>query len=451
MKEFYDREDFREQIKKIVNETNESIVILLAGYTGVGKSALLDYLSEEKVFNREIITVKNSSKSATSNESGYYLRTLYKCITSNQNFEKPEIYTLSSKYLFEKGKDILKEFLNLSNIKMKEDIDNPSLVFMKDFIIYTLNNVPLIINIENIQNIDAESLDYLKDILKNAQNTIFIFQYTLESEHKRRLKVFQNELMDLNVNVKRIDLNPLNFEIAKRILPNGNYTINELQDINRIYSDSHGNLIELKLYERNNDPFNQIGEKLRSLEEKYLFILYLILYSRGRIEFKKIYEIVMDNPQYGMSYMQIEHNLNYLVTNNIVEEYDRYYTVHDSIIDKLDHLILDGHKRLAQDKAYNVSLHYYMQEYSKEKTVESLFNIYYLTMLKNDPTLIQYFEEIKKVINDMHNPKELIAELEDFVFFISNTQTISVKQKDKLYCYFLQNYIYLFNYLFISS
>ena len=52
-----------------------------------------------------------------------------------------------------------------------------------------------IISIDNIQNIDAQSLEILKDILEHISNTIFILEYTIEQRQPTDiLMAFYNDL-----------------------------------------------------------------------------------------------------------------------------------------------------------------------------------------------------------------------------------------------------------------
>lgn len=434
METFYDREQIRNTIKEIVNSCNETVVLLIVGYTGVGKSALLDHLAKDHFFDRDIITLKNSARSANSNESGYYLRTLYKQFIENPLFHNYHPISMAAKKGIELIMGIGKNHVNLADIKLREDKDNPSFIQMKDYLIHALNRKSIIVNIENFHKIDAASQDYLYDIIKSTNNTVFIFQYTI-TDDPNNVRVKQDELEKIGVALRKIEIKSLDFDIAKHLLPERySYTAQELESLYQLYQRAKGNLFELKYYEKeNNISISQIKEKLKSLDDSILYILFLIAYARGIIYKDELYKMILSKENCFLeSYTQIEEQLHYLEQNELVQYYDDQYKIYDSIINELEHFTQGNNKRIIKEIAYNTALHYYMKSHSETNATEYLYHIFYITLLGNDPTLLQYLTQIKKEIIKKHNPAELIKDLENFTRFINDKSFCSSKQKDKL-------------------
>ena len=76
-----------------------------------------------------------------------------------------------------------------------EPIDEKSILNKKRYIIDALRKNAFIISIDNIQNIDAHSLEILKEILEHISNTIFILEYTIEQRQPTDiLMAFYNDL-----------------------------------------------------------------------------------------------------------------------------------------------------------------------------------------------------------------------------------------------------------------
>lgn len=125
------------------------------------------------------------------------------------------------KNIFRICKSTIKSKLGINTVpSIAEPVESENIIRKKEYILDILKENNIILDIENIQNIDTQSFEILKDIINNCSSKTFILEYTLTtkeiSEHYQNL---YKELKELDVEIFNYMLDKMDFSIAIELAP----------------------------------------------------------------------------------------------------------------------------------------------------------------------------------------------------------------------------------------
>lgn len=217
--ELLDRDNEIAEITKIINNHgNKNSIILITGISGVGKSGLICKLKNSGFLSSNVVTVKMNKSSVSTLENLQYFNAIYKALQefsfkNNTLIPTPVQYGYSSlgnliKYFF----SIIKSKRGYGNaISIAESAEEEPVIRKKDYIVYVLNNANIILDIENIQNIDTQSFEILREIVETTENNVFILEYTNEEKEKSHYINLYKELLETGAEITeyRVEKNGL--------------------------------------------------------------------------------------------------------------------------------------------------------------------------------------------------------------------------------------------------
>lgn len=319
-------------------------IIIIAGRTGVGKSAFVDKVLSDELKRRMSIRVNICKTRNDTIDNLYYVNAIYRTIVNLANqkllykIQSPVqqgICSIKNILLF--GLDVLLDKTVGEGNTLHEPIEDRSVLRKRDYIISVLRKNRFIVSIDNIQNIDIHSLEVLNNILEQIKNTTFIFEYTTDDNPaSNELLSFYNALKRCNATVYLLEMKCLDYSEAKK-LASSSLSENELQDL---YQRSKGNLVELQLASNSMDyNDNPITFKLENLSKDKRFLLNLLYLNESPICYFDLYSMLAGNinaPTF--SEQKLYAYINGLEKDKLVKISDsgevRIY--HDSIISHLE-------------------------------------------------------------------------------------------------------------------
>lgn len=291
-----DRERETSDVIEIINTpTENNKIILLTGISGVGKSGLVEKLSQNPLLGNVIISIKISKSSVDTIENLQYFNAIYKSVTK---YAKTKVFdkvlsptqqgVKSGKNLYRIMVDIIKSKLGLNEIVFfAEPEEDASIIRKKEYLCYILKKTNIILDIENIQNIDTQSLEILKEIILESTNSNFIFEYTLSKTNFEHYENMYKEFKEVCSNIWCYKVEKMDFLIAKKLAPQ-DISIDE-EKLLALYNESKGNLMEIILANANiSNNESNITAKLNSLSKNEKFILYIVYLNDAPILYDEL-------------------------------------------------------------------------------------------------------------------------------------------------------------------
>ena len=298
-----DREIETKAILEILNKSvDNNKIIYLTGISGVGKTGFVKKLSQSSVLTHAILSIKVSKSSVETIENLQYFNALYKTVT---NYAKNKIFdsvlsptqqnARSIRSLWRVLVSIFKSKSGLSDMEpLSEPTEDASVVRKKDYLLYVLKKNNLIIDIENIQNIDTQSLELIKDIIYESQNRTFIFEYTLTNSNYNHFENQYKEFREICSDISCYKIEKMDFLIAKDLAP---ADINiDIEEVRVLYEKSNGNLMEIILAnEHSNENESNIDTKIKKLSKKEKYILFIVFLNDAPIEYDDLAVMVVED------------------------------------------------------------------------------------------------------------------------------------------------------------
>lgn len=416
---FYNRTHEAKRMVEMVNgHSSNNKIIIVAGRTGIGKSAFVDKVLSDELRDHMSIRVNICKASDDTIDNLYYINALYRTIVNlaNQNpFDKiygPLQQGISSiKNLLSFGVGVLRDKTVGEGNTLFEPTDERGVLRKKDYIISVLQKNRFIVTIDNIQNIDVQSLEILNDILSHITKTTFVFEYTTDDEIiSDALLSFYNALKRYNATVHLFEMKYLDYNEAKKLAPS---SLDEIQ-IQELYQRSNGNLVKIQLADNlmssDDDP---IRVRLAHLSKDKRFLVNLLYLNESPIRYPDLYRMLIGNlnaPPF--SERKLFESIYELENENMIRIIDsgeiRIY--HDSIISQLD----SQPASVLLYSAYGVLKEYYcrkLYESNSEEIVRHLFNLY---VRFSDEELLTIFPQIAKIIRSYKYPHTAIHKLISF-------------------------------------
>ena len=340
-----DREIETNEILEILNKpADNNKIIYLTGISGVGKTGFVKKLSQSSLLTHAILSVKISKSSVETIENLQYFNALYKTVTyyaKNKMFDSvlsPAQQNMRSiKSLRRVFFSIFKSKSGLSDMEpLSEPAEDASVVRKKDYLIYVLKKNDIIIDIENIQNVDTQSLELIKDIIYESQNRTFIFEYTLTNSNYSHFENQYKEFREICSDISCYKIEKMDFLIAKNLAP---ADINiDIEEVRMLYEKSNGNLMEIILAnEHSNESESNIDTNIKKLSKKEKYILFIIFLNDAPIEYDDLAVMVIENDnEIRLDFEELKSLINILCQKKIlIKENDIIKIKHDSIIDAL--------------------------------------------------------------------------------------------------------------------
>lgn len=286
--QYIDRVEETKQILEFYNNLSESSIMLVFSLTGVGKSTISQRITEmikedsQNVLVLRIFTSKINQNDNTS--KGDFLREIFKNL-SRTEFEDKHLscrYYITHlknashrKYILGKllsdissqslvkgrflkvlGRLALNWVLKLEEFDYESLLGNSSLALqiMNGYIDYVLCHKRAIINIDNIQNIDDISNNYIAEWITRHKERkhFFLFEYTTPKEKDGHILRFRDDLVQLGIPVHLFgvkDMDPYHAIEAARNNASGICDIEKLEvpiEAEKFYAQSDGNIRSLE-------------------------------------------------------------------------------------------------------------------------------------------------------------------------------------------------------------
>ncbi len=414
-----DRERETSDVIEIINTpTENNKIILLTGISGVGKSGLVEKLSQNPLLGNVIISIKISKSSVDTIENLQYFNAIYKSVTK---YAKTKVFdkvlsptqqgVKSGKNLYRIMVDIIKSKLGLNEIVFfAEPEEDASIIRKKEYLCYILKKTNIILDIENIQNIDTQSLEILKEIILESTNSNFIFEYTLSKTNFEHYENMYKEFKEVCSNIWCYKVEKMDFLIAKKLAPQ-DISIDE-EKLLALYNESKGNLMEIILANANiSNNESNITAKLNSLSKNEKFILYIVYLNDAPILYDElaIMTIIESSEKIIKDFDLLRHLIKGLCEKKIlVLDKDFVKIKHDSIIESLGHNIPTPILYCA----YSDLKEYYNKRLdSNPVAIEKLLFLY---LKFSDQELLTFLEKVKEFVLNLKYPDLIIKKLGHF-------------------------------------
>lgn len=438
----------------ISNFNNGNRVLIIYAASGVGKSAFCQQIL--KTSNKIIIGIKVSipyGKNIQLNQ-GLYLKTIaseldkkskiYKYLSFNMFLSKlksKELKKIFNMKLIEDlqalGKfikpisTIFSRFINTGIFNAEsylyEDNDNLLYTIIKGYIWYVIQQEnKMIINIENIQSIDTNSLSILKELL-DENGFYFLLEYTLDDNNINEIYKFSENFNYLNCKTDVMKLEKLGFnEFCTIMSSNPNINKTMLQDY---YLNIDGNLRQIVDIESimkvtstqqitDKSIPNYTMEHLKHLSKHQTEILCLLAIHNCKVKTDIMTEMLMQR-QYEL-FIIIEKEIKELSnTHKLLYIHDGYIElIHDSIyfliIKNQDFFIL-------LTNAYSLWISYYEKKLLENNNFSNNFDVIillthlYTNFEHSYHKILNLLPHIRELTFRSSNPSMIINYLKEFV------------------------------------
>lgn len=423
-RELYDREiETKEITKYIETVTDCSKVILLSGISGVGKSGLVEKLEQTHMIAKPIIFVKISKSSVDTIENLQYFNAIYRAITKNAKEKMFDNILTPIQQGAINPKNILKVLFSALKSKvgindtlvLAEPSENESVIRKKDYLLYVLKRSDIILDIENIQNIDTQSFELLKEIIRLSSSATFILEYTFANNCYDHYQNFYKELTETGADIYGYNVEKMDFCYARKLAPsNVKYDENELEVL---YDKSNGNLMEIILAnEKTTSSSSNIYNTITQLTKNERYILYVIFLNDSLISYEDLFSLVVveteinKNNKIHITYEEYEKILNHLYEKKLLIEYEKRIKIkHDSIIRELNQQTYNPIIACAYSLLKNFYTKKLIENDEDVDVVEKLLSLY---LRFSDQELLSILPNIKQLILNSKYPQLIIKKLD---------------------------------------
>jgi len=446
------------EIKNIIDDilkfSNGNRVVIIYAASGVGKSSFCQQIL--KISSQIINGIKVSipyGKNIQLNQ-GLYLKAIaseldkkakiFKYLSFNMFLRKVKSKELKKIYSIKLIEDlqalskfikpistIFSRFINTgifnAETYLYENNDNLFYTIIKGYILYVIQQKnKIVINIENIQSIDINSLSILKELL-DEDGIYFLLEYTLDDNNLNEIYKFSENFKYLNCKTDVIKLEKLGFDEFCTIM-NNIPNINETM-LHEYYLNIDGNLRQIVDIESiikitctqeiiNNSIPNYTMEHLKYLNKHQIEILCLLVTHNCKIKIDILTEMLMQR-QYEL-FIFIEKEIKELFdTHKLLYNRDGYIElIHDSIYD----LLIKNHDFFVMlTTAHSLWITYYERKLIENENTKKNFDvIFMLTHLYTNfehsyHKLLNLLPHIRELTFRSTNPVMIIDYLNEFI------------------------------------
>lgn len=415
-REFYNRTRETKRIVELIEKpTPNNRIIIIAGKTGIGKSAFVDKVLADELRNHVSIRINVCKASSDTIENLYYINAFYRTLAALanrkpfDNIHSPLQQGLGNiRNLVNFGLDVILDKTIGEGNTIQEPTDQRSVLRKKDYIISVLRKQPFIVTFDNIQSIDVQSLEILNEILCQVTNTTFIFEYTTEGLcDSDKLISFYNAMSKYNAVVYLLEMRRLDYYEAKKLAPSN---LDESY-IRELYRRSNGNLVKIQLADKvmqfDDDP---ITVRLERLSKDKLFLMNLLYLNESPLHYSTFHQMLVGNlnaPPFSeqklqkfLTELEKEKLIRILGSGEI-----RIY--HDSIIAQLD----QQPASVLLYSAYGVIKEYYCGKLCAPQNEEAVEHLFCLYVRFSDAELLSILSQVTELIRNYKYPRTAISKL----------------------------------------
>ncbi len=464
--EFINREVEQATILTAINTLMpKNKVLIIKGTSGVGKSALTSFiLKQQKRYPGVKVRIEDSYGSPT---SGYGIERIAEAINqaaeNNGNLKSFKVYfnNLEGNDLKQRAYDLLAKSTTkilgpfgdaakfghdalfgsgeFDSVKLFNSTRPEIINILTSYIFYTLNNGPIVLNIENIHALDITTLQLLHNLIEGTSGNTFLLEFTTDSDRKMPLhrvrEYFENVFLD------EIELHKVSMSDYMKILGvKGMNTVLE-----KSYFIFDGNLRKLKDLEITLDissnehldiftvaglhEFNPTTANIKSLKKRELLLLCAIAAHKSAVAIDVLHALFKQSSLRN-EIVDIPQSLKVLTAQQlIITSGNKVLIAHDLINrsirfdDYFFKYLLLSYKSYVELYSNYLSIQDFVR-HSKEEVLSLLFHFYYFydaeklfgllpdikrIALKSfyPEAAIQYIEELRKSIRTTGANKSL--------------------------------------------
>lgn len=386
-----------------------------------------------KELNIKFIKVRVSKSSKETIENCYYFNHLYKEIEMLAGENYFDNIISPKQFYFKNFKNwlgillgIVKEKIGVtSDFACVLNSDEESILFRKKYICEVLSKNNIVIGIENIHNIDSQSMELLGDISKRLKSNIkFIFEYTFENtiDSSQEKNNFMNFIKEVQTFMK---IEPIVYKVEKLDFNEAIKLIEKKESsysaIKKSYDESEGNLMYLIINQGiNSGQNNPIEASLEQLNKNQKLILYILYLNESKLLLDDLKYILKKSKM--ILEKEYSENIIFLIKNNFIKKTDSKYIQinHDSILESLD-----SHKTdIEIYNAYKLVVGFYEKKYTENQQSEDIINhLFFLYVKFNDENLFKLFDPLENIIRKYKYPEEIINILQIYEEKFSNNKS----------------------------
>ncbi|MXV14000.1 hypothetical protein [Hufsiella ginkgonis] len=464
--------------KDFVATNNQSRFIVLAAPTGIGKSGLVDQAFADNDF---FIRVKIAKHDSSKDVPYLYLKELARAISLSSlrgsafpsfrdhvvTKERSLVNTFrhiladvatsnsiaNSAELGRVLKDS-KDTTTLINLLFNEEY-NDSIGFAYRYIQEVLKERRVAVSIENIQNIDKESLSYFHEFLLSYSTLYLIGEYTTDNKYQISTTDLLSYCSAPGVKADLIDLNKLSIDEILREYKNVPDIIFRI--LKNSYEQSSGNLHHLQVlvsdltekkiteYPENIKYDQVISNELNTLSTDESFILSLVIAHGGKVDtdiLKSVLLGIEDEYLLKFDMASVNEMISNLVYKKLLVEDDiTIATAQDSVIEKaLESISLKKYFFLS----YKSWLGFYQKvdnsgnDANLPKSEVLSWQILFKALLNDLTGIVELLNEIHKLSLLSITPRRAIKYLEKVKevigknFHATNQQTLTERINHKI-------------------
>lgn len=440
-----------EELSNEIGRNNN--IVMLCGQSGVGKSELTNKFIRQKEGYVPGIKVSIQQAEKNSYSSGYYITRLARTLHEYATLNDSKFDTLTqflkkgrdSTVLFKKVKEHIKTDLAskvmLGNVakgffdlwtgtgefdvsRFFESTHSDILITNYEYVKHVCCTYSLIINIENIQSIDARSLELFIDVLQRSNNCLFLLEYT-DDDHTgysfgELVKVFEQN----NLAITPLSVNPLNADDVKKLIDEYPQITWDL--LSNSYVNWNGNLrllmdiltrvkYGLPVGTKKIDIQTGTKEHLRSLSHADLFMLSVIATHKEPAE-RNMLAALSSFRDAGPYVIDIAVPLDSLTKRNLIKcSNSEVVLAHDSILNELSTLErYDVYTAIAQ--------RFWLESYEQLFHQNDLYTargtllmkiLYFASLLCYDAKILQMLGVIDTEALKSRDPERMIRYVEE--------------------------------------
>lgn len=440
---YIDRDVEIQKLSEIINSCDsDNNIILIYGISGIGKSGLVSKLKATKGLSSIIVTIKMTRSSIATIENLQYFNAIYKGL-QEFSFKNNNLVLTPTQYGFSSFGNVIKYIFSLIKskagygdaISISEPAEDESIIRKKDYITYILKKSNIILDIENIQNIDTQSFELLREIISTVKNRTFILEYTLIDNDSNHYNNMYKELLETNSSITAFHVEKMDFYYAQKLVPkNKNIDIALLE---KKYDLSNGNLMEIILAnEKANLYQSNINISLNDLSQNEKFVVYVVFLNDSRIEYDTLYTIIAGSDQTPISFHLkndesfLENLVSTLCDKKILKYNDKKICLqHDSIYAELSKSKSDPLLFCAYSDVKNYYLNLLNCQPLNTNVIEKLV---WLFLQFSDNELLNILPNVKNLILNIKYPNLVINKLKEFRKNLEATSSINKQCVSKL-------------------
>lgn len=434
--ELLDRDcEIKELTELISKHSNKNSIILVTGISGIGKSGLICKLKNTGSLSSSVVTVKMNKSSVSTLENLQYFNAIYKTL-QNFSLKNNTLIPTPTQYGYINFGNLIKYFFSIIKskkgygdaISIAESAEEESIIRKKDYILHVLNKANIVLDIENIQNIDTQSFELLREIIENTDNNVFILEYTNGEKEKSHYKNLYKELLETGAEITEYIVEKMDFFYAKQLAPK-NIEL-DIDVLEKIYDSNDGNLMEIILAnEKSNINESNIDISMHNLSNMEKHIVYIIYLNDDCIDYGLLFHLLqLSEPKEQTQVLHITKKELFQITQDLKNrkilkiENKQIFLIHDSIHRELDKLRFDPILYCA----YSSIKTYYIAKLNEDsKNQDVIEKLVFLFLKFSDSELLSILPNIKELISGIKYPNLIISELEKFREKLLDTSAVN--------------------------